>query len=238
MKVSVYNQSAEVVGDIELNSKIFGAKPNIHLLSEAVRIQQSNARKGLAHTKTRGEVRGGGKKPWKQKGTGRARAGSIRGPIWRHGGIALGPRSERNWSLKLNKKAKTQALFMSLSDKVASGKLIVIDKVTLTAAKTKEFAKFITVFKGKIQDLGKQQMFLVPKNDQALVRASRNLPAITATFAASLNVQDVLKADSILILKDSLEVIEKTYLREVKPKTAAKVAKKATAKPATKTVKE
>src|SRR3954467_8272437 len=105
MKTSVYNQKAEVVGDIELNDAIYALKPNIHLLAEAVRIQAANARKGLAHTKTRGEVSGGGKKPWKQKGTGRARVGSIRSPIWRHGGVTFGPRSNRNWELKINKKA-------------------------------------------------------------------------------------------------------------------------------------
>src|SRR6185503_8469352 len=127
MKVPVYNQKAETVGEVDLNPKIFEVKPSLHLMAEAVRVQQANARKGLAHTKTRGEVSGGGKKPWKQKGTGRARVGSTRSPIWRHGGVTFGPRSNRNWELKINKKAKTKALFMSLSDKAKDGKLIVID---------------------------------------------------------------------------------------------------------------
>lgn len=237
MKVSVYNQNAEVVGDVELNAKVFEVKPSIHLLAEAVRVQQSNARKGLAHTKTRAEVSGGGKKPWKQKGTGRARAGSIRGPIWRHGGISLGPRSDRNWSLKMNKKAKTKALFMSLSDKVAGGKLIVIDKMTLSAAKTKEFVKLMAAFQGKVKDLGKNNLLMLPKKDESLMRASGNLKAVTPILATSLNVVEVMKADFIMMLQDSLPVIEKTYLRAsngVKPtKSAVKrapVAKKSAAK--------
>src|SRR5262245_60882690 len=139
MKVAVYNQNAEAVGEVELNAKVFGLTPSLHLMAEAVRVQQANARKGLAHTKTRSEVSGGGRKPWKQKGTGRDRAGSIRGPIWRHGGVALGPRSNRNWSLKINKKAKTKALFMSLSDKAKDGKLVIIDAIKLETPKTKEF---------------------------------------------------------------------------------------------------
>src|SRR6185295_4590416 len=131
MKTSLYNQKGEVIGDVELNSKIFEVKPNMHLLAEAVRISQRNSRNGIAHTKTRGEVSGGGKKPWKQKGTGRARVGSSRTPIWRHGGITFGPRSNRNWELKMNKKAKTQALFMSLSDKAKENQFIVIDQIVM-----------------------------------------------------------------------------------------------------------
>lgn len=214
MKIPVYNQNAEQVGEVELNAKIFEVKPSIHLLAEAVRVQQSNARKGLAHTKTRGDVSGGGKKPWKQKGTGRARAGSTRGPIWRHGGVALGPRSDRNWELKINKKAKTKALFMSLSDKVRHGKFIVLDTIVLEAPQTKEFVKVMASLKAKIQDLGKKHLFLLSKNDDSLQRASRNLPSVTQILASSLNILDIMKADDIVLMKDSLAVIEKTYLKE------------------------
>ena len=214
MKVSVYNQKAEVTGEIDLNDKIFAVKPTLHLLAEAVRIQASNARKGLANTKTRGEVSGGGKKPWKQKGTGRARAGSTRSPIWRHGGVTFGPTSDRNWSLKINKKAKTKALFMSLSDKARDGKLIIVEGLTMEAPKTKEFIKFMTAFHSKLDSLGKKQMVVMPKKDDSIVRASRNLPEITTTLATSLNVTDILKADSMIVMKDSLSVIEKIYLKE------------------------
>lgn len=214
MKISVYNQKAEVTGEIDLNDKIFAVKPTLHLLAEAVRIQASNARKGLANTKTRGEVSGGGKKPWKQKGTGRARVGSTRSPIWRHGGITFGPTSDRNWSLKINKKAKTKALFMSLSDKVTDGKLIVIDGFNLEAAKTKQFVEVMKAFESKLNGLGKRQLFVTAKKDHSLSRAARNIPHVTEALATSLNVTDVLKADTMVVLKDSLPVIEKTYLKE------------------------
>jgi large subunit ribosomal protein L4 len=237
MKISVYNQKAEVVGEIDLNDKIFAIKPSIHLLAEAVRIQASNARKGLAHTKTRGEVSGGGKKPWKQKGTGRARVGSIRSPIWRHGGITFGPRSDRNWSLKINKKAKTKALFMSLSDKATDGKLIIIDGFNLEAAKTKQFIAVMSAFEGKLKNLGKKQLLVMPKKDDSLVRASRNIPHITPTIATSLNVTDILKADSMVILKESLPVIEKTYLKTVTKEDTAKTTKKYVSPKADKSVK-
>ncbi len=225
MKVSVYNQKAEVTGEIDLNDKIFAVKPTLHLLAEAVRIQASNARKGLANTKTRGEVSGGGKKPWKQKGTGRARVGSTRSPIWRHGGITFGPTSDRNWSLKINKKAKTKALFMSLSDKVTDGKLIIVEGLNLEAAKTKQFVAVMKAFETKLNGLGNKQLLVTPKKDHSLSRAARNIPHVTEALATSLNVTDVLKADTMVILKDSLAVIEKTYL-----KTSAKAPAKAAAK--------
>ncbi len=214
MKVSVYNQKGEVVGDVELNSKIFEVKPNTHLLAEAVRIQQSNARGGLAHTKNRGEVSGGGKKPWKQKGTGKARVGSIRSPIWRHGGITFGPRSTRNWELKINKKAKTQALFMSLSDKVKENQFIVVDQIVLDNPKTKDFVKVFNTIKTGAKLTGKKQLLVTPKKDDKLVRSSRNLREVTSILASSLNILDVLKADTMIVLKDSLPVIEKTYLKK------------------------
>lgn len=213
MKTPVYNQKAEVIGDVELNARIFEVKPNRHLLAEAVRVQLSNARQGTSNTKTRGEVRGGGKKPWKQKGTGRARVGSTRSPIWRHGGITFGPRANQNWELKLNKKAKTAALFMSLSDKAQNNQFIIVDQISLEQPKTKEFAKIVSGLKKSVKDMGKTALFLMPKKDDKLVRASRNLPGITSIFANSLNVVDILKAGTIIALKDTLPVIEKTYLK-------------------------
>ncbi len=225
MKTPLYNQKAEQVGDIDLNAKIFDVKSSLHLVTEAVRTQAANARKGLAHTKTRGEVSGGGKKPWKQKGTGRARAGSTRSPIWRHGGITFGPRSDRNWTLKMNKKAKTKALFMTLSDKLKDGNLIVVDNITLDAPKTKAFTAVLKDFAGKL-NLGKKQLFLLPKKDDALIRASRNIPAVKPTLATSLNVTDILHADSVVMLKDCLAVIEKTYLKDFVKAKPAKTADK------------
>jgi large subunit ribosomal protein L4 len=213
MKTSVYNQTGEVIGEIELNSKIFDVKPNSHLLAEAVRIHRSNSRQGTSNTKTRGEVSGGGKKPWKQKGTGRARAGSTRSPIWRHGGVTFGPRANQNWELKMNKKAKTQALFMSLSDKAKENQLIIVDQIALENPKTKEFVKLLSGLKGKIKNLGKKQMLVMPKKDDKLSRSSKNIQSVNGVLANSLNILDVLKADSIILLKESLPVIEKTYLK-------------------------
>jgi large subunit ribosomal protein L4 len=213
MKAPIYNQKGESIGDVELNSKIFEVKPNEHLLAEAVRIQLSNSRQGTSNTKTRGEVSGGGKKPWKQKGTGRARAGSTRGPIWRHGGITFGPRANRNWELKINKKAKTAALFMSLSDKAQEKTFIVIDQIALQNPKTKEFASLLADLRLKIKDLGKKHMLIIPKQDEKLVRATANLKSVHTVLANSLNLVDVITANSILVLKDSLPVIEKTYLK-------------------------
>lgn len=212
MKTKLYNQNAEAVGEVDLNPEIFEVKPSHHLLAEAVRISESNARQGGGHTKTRGEVSGGGKKPWKQKGTGRARAGSTRSPIWRHGGVTFGPRSVRNWELKMNKKAKTKALFMSLSDKAASSRFIVIEKLDFPEAKTKDFSKMLQGFQ-KNAELGKKQLLLTPTADAKLARASRNLPSVTSKTASTISVLDIIKADSILVLKDSLPVIEKTYLK-------------------------
>ncbi len=214
MKTNLYNQKAEVIGEVELNPKIFDVKPSSHLLAEAVRISLSNSRQGTSNTKTRGEVRGGGKKPWKQKGTGRARAGSTRSPIWRHGGITFGPRANQNWELKLNKKAKTKALFMSLSDKAMNKQIIILDQVELQASKTKEFVKLLSGLKGNIKELGKKPLFLFAKKDDKLIKASRNIPTMNSVMANSLNIVDVMKADSIVALKDSLAVIEKTYLKK------------------------
>jgi len=218
MKAPIYNQNAEKVGEVDLNPQIFEVKASKHLLAEAVRVHMNNSRQGTSHTKTRGEVSGGGKKPWKQKGTGRARAGSTRSPIWRHGGVTFGPRANQNWELKINKKAKTKALFMTLSDKVTSNKFLIIDSIALSQPKTKEFSKVLAAFKKSFKDMGKKNLFMLPKNDANLVRASRNIPAFTTIFANSLNLVDVLKADTIMVMKDSLPVIEKTYLKNSKLK--------------------
>ncbi len=213
MKVSVYNQQGTVTGEIELNSKLFEVKPEQHLLAESVRIQQSNSRVGLAHTKTRGEVRGGGKKPWKQKGTGNARAGSIRSPLWRHGGVTFGPRANRNWELKLNKKAKVKALCMALTDKVQNKKLFVVDAIALPDNKTKQMASVIADFAKNVEGFGKKHLLIVPSSKLPLMRASRNLTVCTAITASTLNILELLKAEDVIVLKDSLPILEKTFIK-------------------------
>jgi large subunit ribosomal protein L4 len=146
----IYNQQAEKTGEIELNSKIFGKKVSESLVHQAVVAQMANQRQVLAHTKTKGEVRGGGKKPWKQKGTGRARVGSSRSPLWRGGGITFGPRNDRNFSLKINQKMKQSALFMALSDKLADNKMIILDKVEMKEYKTKTVNEMVKNFENKV----------------------------------------------------------------------------------------
>lgn len=213
MKVSVYNQQGQVVGDTEVSDKLFAVTPDAHLLAEAVRIQQSNSRLGLAHTKTRGEVSGGGVKPWKQKGTGRARAGSIRSPIWRHGGVTFGPRSNRNWELKMNKKAKVKALAMALTDKVQERHLYVVDNITLTENKTKLVAGLLKEFAKNNEGFGRKVLLVVPSGRSGVVRASRNIPTCTPVSASTLNILEVMKADNVIVLQEALPVLEKTFVK-------------------------
>lgn len=210
-KTAVYNQIGEKVTDLDLNPKIFGIeKIDANLVHAAVRSQRNNARAAIAHTKNRGEVAGSGKKPWKQKGTGRARAGSVRSPIWRHGGITFGPRSNRNWSVKLNRNAFRKALFTVLSDKVNDHKLVIVENFDKTA-KTKELATRLTNLVGKA-GLGKKYLLVLDTHSKELERASRNLPNVKVLYANQLNVLDLLNYDT-MILKEALPIIEKTYLK-------------------------
>jgi large subunit ribosomal protein L4 len=214
MKVPIYNQQAGKVGEVDLPVALFEVKPSEHLIAEAVRVQLSNARPGLANTKTRGEVRGGGKKPWKQKGTGRARAGSNRSPIWRHGGVTFGPKSNRNWNLKMNRTAKTKALLMALSDKVSNQKLFVVDKVEFPEAKTKLAAKFVSDF-GKALAFGKKQLLIVPNGHHVLVRTLRNIPAISTISAKNLNIVEIIKNNEVILLQEALTVMEDTFRKQM-----------------------
>ena len=204
--ISIYNQEGKVVGDLSLNDKIFAVKPNAGLVHEAVTAQRANARRSIASTKNRGEVRGGGKKPWKQKGTGRARQGSIRSPQWVGGGIIFGPRAERNFELKINRKAKQKALFMALSDKLINKQLLVIDTVNTESAKTKVVAEMI-----KKLPVGRTILLVSPKADAALMRMVRNLPAVTLVSSNSVNLVDVLGHKSVAFLKDAVASFEKLY---------------------------
>jgi len=205
-KISVYNQEGKTVGELNLNDALFGVKANTALVHEAVVAQRANARQVLAHTKTRGEVRGGGRKPWKQKGTGRARQGSIRSPQWIGGGVVFGPSNERNFSLKINRKAKRQALFMALSDKVASEKLVVLDSVSTESAKTKLMAEVL-----KKLPIDRTVLVVAPASSPLLMRMVRNLPHVKLVTANSVNLLDVLSYRSIVFLKDAVEAFDKIY---------------------------
>jgi len=207
-KVKVYNQTGKAVGEIKLESKIFDIEIKPELIQQAVRTQLANKRKVIAHTKDRSEVRGGGRKPWRQKGTGRARHGSIRSPIWKGGGVTFGPRKNRNYSLKMNKKARRKALLMTLSDKARDKSIVVLDKLELTAIKTKDLLKIISKL-----PLKKKILVVSPKSDLKIIKSARNLQNIKIINANSLNVVDILGYKYLLILKDSLAIIGKTYLK-------------------------
>ncbi len=213
MKTTVYSQKLEQAGELELNPKIFEVTPVVELIQLAVRIQLANARQGSANTKTRGEVRGGGKKPWKQKGTGNARAGSIRSPIWRHGGITFGPRANRNHEMKMNQKQWRKALYMTLSDKAAEKNFLVFSELEMKNPKTKEMNTWLSEISKKIAKSAKKFLLVIPKNNEAIVKSARNLKNIKVIFANSLNVVDILNSDAVLVPQSSLAIIEKTYLK-------------------------
>lgn len=211
-KVTVYNQAGEKASELELNSKIFGVeKINTGLIHAAARVQRSNLRSPLAHTKMMGEVAGSGKKPWKQKGTGRARAGSVRSPLWRHGGITFGPRNDRDYTLKMNRSEFRKALFTILTDKVASQKLVIVDKIESTA-KTKDLVKLLKGFSAKTS-LAAKRLVVIDKHNEEIENASRNIKGTKVLVANQLNVLDLLKHD-VIMTSASLPVIEKTYLKK------------------------
>lgn len=204
--VSVYNEAGKQVGSVALADAIFAVKPEASLIHEAVVAQRANARRAIANTKTRGEVSGGGKKPWKQKGTGRARQGSIRSPQWVGGGITFGPTSERNFSLKINKKAKRKALFMALSDKLASEKLCVLESFTTDSGKTKHAASVLAKL-----PIDRNVLLVAPGAPNMLMRMLRNLPNVKLVSANSVNLVDVLAHRSIIFLKDAIPAFEGLY---------------------------
>jgi large subunit ribosomal protein L4 len=210
-KAAVYNQEGSQTTTLDLNSRIFGIeKIDLHLVHQAIRTQLSNARKGTAHTKNRGEVAGSGRKPWQQKGTGRARAGSIRSPLWRKGGVTFGPRSNRNWSLKMNKPAYRKAIFSILTDKLNENKLIILESFD-KSAKTKDvLAKINTI--STSAKFGKKVALIIDLPNPELVRAFRNLAQHKLLLATMLNPVDLLKYD-LIITKESLPIIEKIYLK-------------------------
>lgn len=212
MDVKLYNQEGEEIGKVVLPVSIFGVAMDRDLVHQAVVAQQANARKVIAHTKDRSEVSGGGRKPWRQKGTGRARHGSIRSPIWRAGGITFGPTKERVFSKKINKKMKRKALFMALSSKVKDKETILLDKLDLSEPKTKQMAQIIEGLGKKLKvDFNKGTLIVLSKVDQNISRASRNIPKIKVVRADSLNVLDILSYRNLLMLKPAVGVIKQTY---------------------------
>ena len=207
-QVAIYNREGQATGTLELDSAIFGVKPKPAILHEAVVAQRANARVAIAHTKTRGEISGGGKKPWKQKGTGRARHGSIRSPIWRGGGITFGPRSNRNFSKKINSKVKRQAILMALSDKVASGALFVLEALAADVSKTKEVAKILRAL--PIAQ-GKKTLLVLPVTEKRAGRLAANIARVSPIGTGSINVVDVLNNTNFVTTVEGVKDIVKIF---------------------------
>jgi len=220
MKYSVHNQEVKAIKDVNLNPNIFAVAANEALIHQVVVAQMANKRAPIAHTKDKSEVSGGGRKPWRQKGTGRARHGSNRSPIWVGGGVTFGPTKNRNFSKKINKKMKRKALFMGLSDRAQSKNMALVDKVELKDWKTKDMKLILDKFNQEIftnkedKKVGKNSCLIVASKDIANIsRSARNIPGIKVLDASSLNIIDILKHKNLLMTADSLEVIAKTYLK-------------------------
>lgn len=204
MKVKVYNTQGKEVKELELNPEIFGIEVKPEVVHEVFVALRNNQREPWADTKNRGEVQGGGKKPWQQKGTGRARHGSIRSPIWKGGGVAFGPLTERNYKTKINKKTRRLATKMCLADKAQNGALWVMDSLSLSEPKTKLFASILKALPVK------QKTFLVvtPGKDPVVLRATSNLKSVKTTRAEDLNVLDVLNKQAIITSVDGIKKVE------------------------------
>ena len=217
MNVNLYNQGGEVIGEVNLPERIFDLKLNPDLVHQVLTSQLANARQVIAHTKGRGEVRGGGRKPWRQKGTGRARHASIRSPIWRGGGVTFGPTKERNFKKKINKTMKRRALFMVLSSKVRDGEFLMLDDLRFENMKTKAAAGFFKNISANLAGCrqGKKKsdsiLLVTPRANRGIVRAVGNLPFAGVQPADSLNIGEVLGNKYLIMLKDAVAVIEKTY---------------------------
>ena len=219
MEMDVYNQLGEVVEKVKLPDAVFSVTPNHELIQQVLLAQRANARQVLAHTKDRSEVRGGGRKPWRQKGTGRARHASIRSPIWRGGGITFGPTKDRNFSQKINKKMRRKAMLMALTSKVKDQELLLLDNVSLDTAKTKQALTMFNTLSQHLIGYKKNKLkrdsilMITPTIARNLILATRNLHFAELVTASNINVYDLLKVKYLIITKNALPVIEKTLCR-------------------------
>ncbi|MDP2736609.1 MAG: 50S ribosomal protein L4 [bacterium] len=224
IKIKVYNQNAEATGEMQLSPKVFGMKVNNDLIHQAVVTQMANERQVIAHTKDRSEVRGGGKKPWRQKGTGRARHGSSRSPIWIGGGVTFGPRNDRNFKKRINKKMKQNAMLMVLSDRAAGENFIILDKLEAAEFKTKVFNKIISGFEAKIlkpakevkadakkKEVKRSFLIIVDKGDEKLSCSARNLVGIKLMNMDNINIVDLLKYKNLILNKAAVEKLTERY---------------------------
>lgn len=204
-KTDILNMTGEKVSELELNESVFAIEPNMSAMHIAVVNYLANQRQGTQSTKTRSEVSGGGKKPWRQKGTGRARQGSTRSPQWYHGGIALGPKP-RSYRFTINKKVKALAMKSALSCKVADNEMIVIDEIKLDAIKTKEIVKMLSALSA-----AKKTLIVLPEADNVVYRSARNIEGVKVAPVNAICVYDILNADTMIIAKDAVSKIEEVY---------------------------
>lgn len=204
-KVNVYNQLGEVVGDIELNEAIFGIEVNEHVVYEVVKNHLANRRQGTQSAKTRAEVRGGGRKPWRQKGTGRARQGSIRAPQWKGGGVVFAPKP-RSYRYSVPKKVRRLAMRSVLSSKVLEGELRILDALTVDAFSTKKAKEIL-----KNLSLETKTMIVLPEGNEMIVKSFANLPKVETVVVDYMNVYDLMRFDNLVIVKDALSKIEEVY---------------------------
>ena len=203
--VSVFDMNGKKVSDLALAESVFGIEPNASAMHLCVVNYLANQRQGTQSTRTRSEVSGGGKKPWRQKGTGRARQGSTRAPQWTHGGISHGPKP-REYGFSINKKVKRLAMKSAFSSKVAADELVVLDEFKLDAIKTKEVVKVFAAL-----ETGKKVLLVLPENDNVLYRSARNIAGAKVATVNTLNVYDILNCDTMVVLKDGIAKIEEVY---------------------------
>jgi len=215
IKINVYNQEGKAVSEMEVSDQVFGVKVNEALVHQAAVAQMGNERQNVAHTKDRSEVRGGGRKPWVQKGTGRARAGSIRSPIWIGGGVTFGPRNERNYTKQLNKKMKRKALCTVLSDKVQSERLVVVDDLEASEFKTKTAKSLLNQMEKAVlgtEDKTKRSVLVInDKYDEKVKYSFRNLKGVKVVNLDSINILDLLKYRDVVITRKSMEKLNDKY---------------------------
>ncbi len=216
MKAPIYTQTGEIKGEIELNPKIFNLNVQEDLIHQALIRQLANSRIAIAHTKTKGEIRGGGAKPYRQKGTGRARQGSIRNPHYKGGGVAFGPRNNRNFHKRMPKKQRRKALFCTLSSKAKDNQIIILENLELdlnlkpekSFIKTKNVAELIKNLK-----IEKKGLFVLPAKHKTFNKASANIPSVKTILVNYLNIHDLLKYQKVIFFQDSLKKIEEIFLK-------------------------
>ncbi|OFV71818.1 50S ribosomal protein L4 [Acetobacterium wieringae] len=203
-KIDVLDVKGNVVGDVELSEGIFGIEPNEHVVHEVVVALLANRRQGTRSALTRSEVRGGGRKPWRQKGTGRARAGTIRSPLWKGGGVIFAPKS-RDYSKKVNKKVKALAMKSVFSAKAQDNELRVLNQLVMDAPKTKEMVAVLNNINAQ------KALIVLPENNEAIIRSANNIPKVATTTVSELNVYDMLKYDVLIMTQEALQKIEEVY---------------------------